>query len=128
MMLAKRPALGKTGAPSAITLVKKTKTRPWGMEGGGDGENCHVILRPDTDDEAVVGGVYESMAANEVLVNNSGGGGGWGPAFERDPQAVLQDVREGYVTLAAARRDYGVVIDEATLELDEAATKAARTG
>ena len=87
-----------------------------------------MILRPGTADEAVVGGVYEPMAANEVLVNNSGGGGGWGPAFERDPQAVLQDVREGYVTLAAARRDYGVVIDEATLELDEAATAAARAG
>lgn len=113
---------------SAITLVKKTKTKPWGMEGGGEGENCHMILRPGTADEAVVGGVYEPMAADEVLVNNSGGGGGWGPAFERDPQAVLQDVREGYVTLAAARRDYGVVIDEATLELDEAATAAARAG
>ncbi|MEX1333790.1 MAG: hydantoinase B/oxoprolinase family protein, partial [Candidatus Limnocylindrales bacterium] len=112
---------------SAITLVKKTKTRPWGMEGGGEGENCHMILRPGTAAEVVVGGVYEPMAADEVLVNNSGGGGGWGPAFERDPEAVLQDVREGYVTLAAARRDYGVVIDEATLELDAEATRAART-
>ena len=36
------------------------------------------ILRPGTDAEAVVGGVYEPMAADEVLVNNSGGGGGWG--------------------------------------------------
>jgi N-methylhydantoinase B len=111
---------------SAITLVKKTKTRPWGMEGGADGESCHVILRPGTDREAVVGGVYESMAAGEVLVNNSGGGGGWGPAFERDPQAVLHDVREGYVSLAAARRDYGVVIDEAAGSVDEEATATLR--
>jgi N-methylhydantoinase B len=112
---------------SAITLVKKTKTKPWGMEGGGDGENCHMILRPGTDKEAVVGGVYEAMAANEVLVNNSGGGGGWGPAFERDPEAVLDDVREGYVSRAAAERDYGVVIDEATLALDLEATRALRS-
>jgi N-methylhydantoinase B len=113
---------------SAITLVKKTKTRPWGMNGGGDGESCHVILRPGTDREAVVGGVYEAMAAGEVLVNNSGGGGGWGPAFERDPRAVLHDVREGYVTATAARRAYGVVIDQETLELDEDATLALRAG
>ena len=112
---------------SAITLVKKTKTRPWGMEGGDDGENCHMILRPDTEREAVVGGVYEAMAADEVLVNNSGGGGGWGPAFERDPEAVLRDVREGYVTVASARRDYGVAIDEATLELDLAGTSELRS-
>jgi N-methylhydantoinase B len=113
---------------TAITLVKKTKTKPWGMSGGMDGDSCHVILRPDTDGEAVVGGVYEAMAADEVLVNNSGGGGGWGPAFERDPEAVLTDVREGYVSAAAARRDYGVAIDEATLELDAAATAALRAG
>ncbi len=111
---------------SAITLVKKTKTKPWGMEGGEDGENCHMILRPGTEKEAVVGGVYESMAPGEVLVNNSGGGGGWGPAFERDPQAVLDDVREGYVSVASARRDYGVVIDEAAMRLDEEATVALR--
>jgi N-methylhydantoinase B len=113
---------------TAITLVKKTKTRPWGLAGGADGENCHVILRPGTEHEAVVGGVYEPMAPGEVLVNNSGGGGGWGPPLEREPQAVLHDVREGYVTVGAAKRDYGVVIDEATLNLDAVATAALRAG
>jgi N-methylhydantoinase B len=113
---------------TAITLVKKTKTRPWGMEGGSDGENCHVILRPGTDQEAVVGGVYESMAAGEVLVNNSGGGGGWGPPLERDPESVLEDVREGYVTLAAARQEYRVAIDETSLTIDAEATAALRAG
>jgi N-methylhydantoinase B len=113
---------------SAITLVKKTRTRPWGMADGGDGDNCHVILRPDTDQERVVGGVYEAMAADEILVNNSGGGGGWGPAFERDPSAVLHDVREGYVSVTAAKRDYGVVVDAATMQLNEEATRALRMG
>jgi N-methylhydantoinase B len=112
---------------TAITLVKKTKTKPWGMEGGGEGENCHMILRPGTDQEAVVGGVYEAMAAGEVLSNNSGGGGGWGPAFERDPEAVLHDVREGYVSAESARRDYGVAIDESAMRLDEEATAELRS-
>ncbi len=111
---------------SAITLVKKTKTKPWGMSGGGVGDNCHVILRPGTDRESVVGGVYEAMAPDEVLVNNSGGGGGWGPALERDPEAVLLDVREGYVSAEAAERDYGVVVDVEGRKLDEEATAALR--
>jgi N-methylhydantoinase B len=38
------------------------------------------------------------------------GGGGYGDPFERDPQAVLDDVLNGYVTCDAAARDYGVVI------------------
>jgi N-methylhydantoinase B len=40
------------------------------------------------------------------------GGGGYGEPTERDPDAVLQDLRHGYVTRAAAARDYGVVVDD----------------
>jgi N-methylhydantoinase B len=38
------------------------------------------------------------------------GGGGYGDPFERDPRAVLEDVLNAYVSLEAARREYGVVI------------------
>ncbi len=38
------------------------------------------------------------------------GGGGWGEAFSRDPEAVKRDVRDEYVSIAGARRDYGVCI------------------
>jgi N-methylhydantoinase B len=67
------------------------------------------------------------------------GGGGYGDPFTRDPAAVLDDVLNGYVSIEAAERDYGVVIhscqqpDELvampghfTLDLD--ATLAARGG
>jgi N-methylhydantoinase B len=40
----------------------------------------------------------------------TGGGGGWGDPLERDPEAVKRDVRDEYVSVAGARRDYGVVI------------------
>jgi N-methylhydantoinase B len=38
------------------------------------------------------------------------GGGGYGDPFERDPEAVLDDVLNGYVSIEAAKRDYGVVV------------------
>jgi N-methylhydantoinase B len=38
------------------------------------------------------------------------GGGGYGDPLERDPEAVLLDVLNGYVSIEAAARDYGVVI------------------
>jgi N-methylhydantoinase B len=38
------------------------------------------------------------------------GGGGWGDPMCRDPESVVRDVRDGFVTLAAARYQYGVVI------------------
>lgn len=111
---------------SALTLIKKTKTRPWGMAGGHTGENCHVILRPGTDQEQTTGMVYEAMAPGEVLVNCSGGGGGWGNPLNRDPEKVLNDVRNEYISLTSAERDYGVVIDPDTLTVEAAATGALR--
>jgi N-methylhydantoinase B len=51
-------------------------------------------------------------------------GGGWGDPLERDPGAVLADVRNGLVTPAKALADHGVVIDGETLDL--AATDAER--
>ena len=111
---------------SALTLVKKTKTKPWGMAAGEDGGNGHVILRPSTDREEVTGMIYESMTPGDVLVNNSGGGGGWGDPFKRDPEKVREDVRNDYVSLEQAREVYGVVIDADSLTVDAAATAAAR--
>lgn len=113
---------------SAVTLVKKTKTRPWGITGGETGENCHVILRPGTEREQVTGMVYESMTPRDVLVNCSGGGGGWGDPFKRDPEKVLADVRDGYVSLTSAKQAYGVVIRAETMEIDIGATSALRRG
>ncbi len=112
---------------SALTLIKKAKTRPWGMAGGHTGENCHVILRPGTDQEQITGMVYEPMAPGEVLVNCSGGGGGWGEPLNREPEKVLDDVRNAYISLASAERDYGVVIDPAALTVEATATEELRT-
>ena len=56
------------------------------------------------------------------------GGGGWGDPFERDPAMVRADVMDELVTLEEARRDYGVVLDPATFEVDEPATAALRSG
>lgn len=60
------------------------------------------------------------------------GGGGWGNPFTREPERVKRDVRDGYVSIEGAARDYGVVVvgdparDPEGLRIDEAATAALR--
>jgi N-methylhydantoinase B len=54
------------------------------------------------------------------------GGGGWGDPLERDPQAVLRDVRNELVSAALAAEEYGVVVDTAAWQVDDAATEARR--
>ncbi len=107
---------------SAITLVKKTKTKPWGVGGGLDGENCHVKLRPGTDKEETTGMVYEEMKEGEVLENHAGGGGGWGDPLRRNPEKVLEDVRDEYISVESAKKYYGVVIDNTVPKIDPVAT------
>jgi N-methylhydantoinase B len=59
-------------------------------------------------------------------------GGGWGDPLERDPERVKLDVRDGYVTIEAAEREFGVVVagdpenDPEGLELDLEATAKRR--
>ena len=111
---------------TTLTLVKKTKSAPWGMAGGMDAEVGHVIVWPGTDREERTGAIHYPMDAEDVICNNSGGGGGWGDPRERDPQQVLHDVINDFVSVDSAQRDYGVAIDPHTLTIDEAATAALR--
>jgi N-methylhydantoinase B len=57
---------------------------------------------------------------------SSPGGGGWGSPLDRDPMAVLRDVRDGTVSRHAARDIYGVVIADDGRSLDTAATERQR--
>jgi N-methylhydantoinase B len=52
----------------------------------------------------------EFVRAGEVIRIRTTGGGGWGDPLDRDPQAVVRDVRWGKVSRAAALDAYGVVL------------------
>jgi N-methylhydantoinase A len=113
-------------ASTAICLVYKTKTRPWAIAGGREGASNRIVLHPRTARETVQGGSYNYLEAGEVLVNSTGGGGGYGNPFQREPGRVADDVRNGYVSAAAADREYGVILHPETLVVDEVATARRR--
>jgi N-methylhydantoinase B len=70
--------------------------------------------------------ISTSMKAEERIYHRQAGGGGWGEPLLRLPADVAHDVKNGKVSLEAAREAYGVVLDETTLTVDEAATTALR--
>ncbi|MCB2188252.1 MAG: hydantoinase B/oxoprolinase family protein, partial [Deltaproteobacteria bacterium] len=55
-----------------------------------------------------------------------GGGAGYGDVLERDPQAVLDDLRAGLIAEWAVTHVYKVVFDPATMRLDETGTRSLR--
>jgi N-methylhydantoinase B len=103
-----------------------------GICGGSDGSPNEMILRYGSDDEFKVKHTAEwvPIHAGERIMFDYGGGGGWGDPLERDPQAVLDDVIDEYVSVTGASRDYGVVLDgsleDLTLEIDHVGTHALR--
>lgn len=106
-------------APSTgICLVYKTKTRPWPIGAGRPGESNHIILNPGTDREVRQGGSYNHLDEGDVLANNTGGGGGYGHPYDREPERVAKDIRNGFVSLEAAAREYGVAVNADDYSVD----------
>ena len=66
------------------------------------------------------------IAAGQRVRLETPGGGGFGDPLTRDPLRVARDVNLGYVTRAAARRDYRVVVGEDGA-VDTVATSALRS-
>jgi N-methylhydantoinase B len=60
--------------------------------------------------------------AGAELIYLTAGGGGWGDPALRPLEKVASDVREGFISAEAARRDYGVVVTDGKLDA-EATTK-----
>jgi len=120
-------------APSQIyTYVVGRKYPMPGIAGGQPGAPNELRLRADSPREMLVEttAFYVPHEPGERYAYRYGGGGGWGDPLERDPQKVLDDVLDEYVSIEGARRDYGVVLtgslEALDLAIDQAATDALR--
>jgi N-methylhydantoinase B len=112
------------------THIERTRCAPWGLSGGQDAApNRLSVRRRDGQLEAFPNGKVNAMKldAGDAFILDAGGGGGYGSPLERPPDRVRADVVEGYVSLQAARDDYGVELDERTLTVDGPATERRRS-
>jgi N-methylhydantoinase B len=86
---------------------------PWGIAGGLQGGTGRAVVNPGTSRERKLAPLSDGtvLRRGDILLLETGGGGGHGDPFERPTEQVLQDVRDGFVSVEAARRDYGVTVD-----------------
>ena len=99
-------------------------SRPYGLDGGQQGAASSNVLNPDGEGRVLPAKTLVELRRGDVLRHTLAGAGGHGSPLERDPEAVLMDVIDEKVSVEAARRDYGVVIEED--RLDRAETAALR--
>jgi N-methylhydantoinase B len=108
--------------------AERGRVAPKGLFGGLEGA-CFksTVTKPD-------GSVTEMPSKGSAAVVNKGdrvlircaGSGGYGDPLEREPDRVLKDVIDGYVTVKAARELYGVALSHDNRKIDTASTAALR--
>lgn len=121
-------------------LYDRMVTGPWGLFDGRPGGTSELLIKKAGTDKYVTfmeafGTLSNSRVANviirrgDMLILRSSGGGGYGHPFQRDLEAVMHDVVEGYVSMQQACEAYGVVFEtrEDALTIDAAKTKDRRS-
>jgi N-methylhydantoinase B len=100
---------------------------PWGLWDGNPGTASRNSLREvGANDFKQMDLRRHEVGAGGAIRLESAGGGGWGDPLDRDPEKVLLDVREEFITADSARGDYGVVVDSKAWKVDAKATEALR--
>ena len=93
---------------------ERSKTLPWGVVGGQAAQGPEVdIFFPDgTQTKNLYKANYLPVPKGTLITTKTGGGGGYGNPFERDPEHLLIDIKEGYLTRQHVKERYGVVVNE----------------
>ncbi len=92
-----------------------------GLLGGDDAGPYSNRFNVGTPEELEVkGSLYTQLPAKAVTAYQYGGGGGFENPLLRDPERVKEDVLDEYVSIAAARERYGVVLSGSVEALDVA--------
>jgi N-methylhydantoinase B/oxoprolinase/acetone carboxylase alpha subunit len=99
-------------------LMDRTKTRAWGLFGGGEGASAHILVKKRGEQafqrfSEAFSTISDSkftrvtLREGDEVILASAGGGGFGDPEERPREMLLEDIREGFVTRDAASRFYG---------------------
>jgi N-methylhydantoinase B len=105
----------------------RQKIAPFGLFGGKEGAKGEIYLNPEggTGKRLKSKGL-DYLKKGDVVSLRTPGAGGYGDPFKRPPELVLRDVRDGKVSIQGAMRDYGVVINPASMEIDLKETQRLR--
>ena len=91
----------------------KHTIEPWGSDKGAAGSKGACVINPDTRDQKRLPSRFgdHRLQKGDLLRLERPGGGGLGNPLERLPEAVTEDVKQGYVSVERARMDYAVVVE-----------------
>jgi N-methylhydantoinase B len=92
--------------------MNRARSQPYGLFGGEPGSFGRLtLIRKDGETIQLRGRIDRLVLKQGDRIRlETSGGGGFGAPSDRDPEAVRHDIRNGYVSPAAAREIYGVEV------------------
>jgi N-methylhydantoinase B len=91
----------------------KHSVEPFGTDNGLPGGKGSCIINPGSQDERRLPSRFgdQRLRNGDLLRIERPGGGGLGDPLERPAENVLEDVRQGYISIERAQSNYGVAIE-----------------
>jgi N-methylhydantoinase B len=111
------------------TTFGRHKRPPWGAKGGQEGSANGVAIIPKGEEEPAIwkGKLARyPVTKGDVVRLVTGVGGGYGSPAERSPEAVRDDVLNGFISVHQARDIYGVDLNPLNLKIDWEKTRLLR--
>jgi N-methylhydantoinase B len=113
--------------PALVMFGDGKVNPPYGLFGGKPGScNLAFINEGQPGRRELRAKEALKLKKGDTYTSYPSGGGGWGDPFERDPELVRCDARDGVISFDSARRDYGVVLEGEDLRVNEAQTRKLR--
>ena len=132
---AKKTSILREAEDTIISYIcDRERSVAFGIQGGLPSTPHGLWLKRKNSRAAEwLGAVFSDVpiGSGDTFERASGGGGGLGDPLDRDPDAVMIDVEDDYVSVERAEKDYGVILhlvdqDRAKYKIDVKATKIAR--
>ena len=121
----------------ASTTISRTFLSAPGLKGGNNSAVNIVAFKSPSDTSwmtapekfgAIANGMFSNvtLTANDEVLVITGNGAGYGNPFDRDPELVLNDVKDELLSKEQAKNHFGVIIDDETMKVNELETKNIR--
>jgi N-methylhydantoinase B len=115
-------------AEITVRAADRCRIPPLGIMGGKQGKGGGWVINLGTAKQIDLPSkkTNQPLHAGDTLSMFVSGGGGFGDPLEREPERVARDVERGMVSIEAAARDYGVIVDPKTFKVNAEATAKLR--
>ena len=100
-----------TEGATVVLLGDRHRTAPWGLFGGGEGAKARTVLIRGGQEAELGSKEVARLQRGDIISFRLAGAGGYGDPALRDRAALIEDLKEGFLSRESIARRYGVTLD-----------------